>query len=135
MSYADHLILASSPTFHHRFSPLPHTRTQTLTLMVQLAVVYLTVPYNSRLFNFTISQSSCKLPSRLWLISIIFFMALINDDFMSKKSKQKQKKGVVMVNFYNDYVTCSHNATLDDVAGTLTSCLCLPFTFCSYFFG
>ncbi|KAK3798089.1 hypothetical protein RRG08_034645 [Elysia crispata] len=28
----------------------------------------------------------------------------------------KENKGVVMVNFYNDYVTCSPNATLNDVA-------------------
>ncbi|GFS16924.1 dipeptidase [Elysia marginata] len=28
----------------------------------------------------------------------------------------KENKGVVMVNFYNDYVTCSPNATLDNVA-------------------
>ncbi|RUS83115.1 hypothetical protein EGW08_009147 [Elysia chlorotica] len=28
----------------------------------------------------------------------------------------KENKGVIMVNFYNDYVTCSPNATLDDVA-------------------
>lgn len=28
----------------------------------------------------------------------------------------KAKKGIVMVNFYNDYVTCSHTATLSDVA-------------------
>lgn len=30
--------------------------------------------------------------------------------------KVKEKKGIVMVNFYNDYVTCSHTATLSDVA-------------------
>ncbi|KAL6468863.1 hypothetical protein MHYP_G00223870 [Metynnis hypsauchen] len=28
----------------------------------------------------------------------------------------KEKKGIVMVNFYNDYVTCSTEATLSDVA-------------------
>ncbi|XP_017567503.2 dipeptidase 1 isoform X1 [Pygocentrus nattereri] len=30
--------------------------------------------------------------------------------------KVKEKKGIVMVNFYNDYVTCSTKATLSDVA-------------------
>ena len=30
---------------------------------------------------------------------------------------QPQNGGVVMVVFYNDYVTCSKNATLSDVAG------------------
>uniref|UniRef100_A0A8C6S7K9 Dipeptidase n=1 Tax=Neogobius melanostomus TaxID=47308 RepID=A0A8C6S7K9_9GOBI len=30
--------------------------------------------------------------------------------------KVKEKKGIVMVNFYNDYVTCSHTAALSDVA-------------------
>ncbi|XP_036442782.1 dipeptidase 1 [Colossoma macropomum] len=30
--------------------------------------------------------------------------------------KVKEKKGIVMVNFYNDYVTCSTEATLSDVA-------------------
>ncbi|KAJ0056588.1 hypothetical protein NL108_010508 [Boleophthalmus pectinirostris] len=31
-------------------------------------------------------------------------------------TKVKEKKGIVMVNFYNDYVTCSHTATISDVA-------------------
>ncbi|XP_029951255.1 dipeptidase 1-like [Salarias fasciatus] len=30
--------------------------------------------------------------------------------------KVKEKRGIVMVNFYNDYVTCSEKATLSDVA-------------------
>ena len=30
---------------------------------------------------------------------------------------QKTNNGVVMVNFFPDYVTCSKNATLNDVAG------------------
>lgn len=30
--------------------------------------------------------------------------------------KVKDKKGIVMVNFYNDYVTCSHTANISDVA-------------------
>lgn len=30
---------------------------------------------------------------------------------------QKQKKGIVMVNFYNDYVTCQQTAKLSNVAG------------------
>lgn len=32
-------------------------------------------------------------------------------------SFQRTKQGIVMVNFYNDYVTCSHTAKLSDVAG------------------
>jgi len=31
---------------------------------------------------------------------------------------QKQNDGIVMINFYNDYVTCSEDATLQDVAGS-----------------
>ncbi|KAJ3593885.1 hypothetical protein NHX12_006218 [Muraenolepis orangiensis] len=30
--------------------------------------------------------------------------------------KVKQKAGIVMINFYNDYVTCSHTANVSDVA-------------------
>ncbi|XP_072321175.1 dipeptidase 1 [Eucyclogobius newberryi] len=30
--------------------------------------------------------------------------------------KVKEKRGIVMVNFYNDYVTCSHTANISDVA-------------------
>lgn len=30
---------------------------------------------------------------------------------------QKEKRGIVMVNFYNDYVTCKQTATISDVAG------------------
>jgi len=30
---------------------------------------------------------------------------------------QKDKGGIVMVNFYNDYVTCSKTAKISDVAG------------------
>lgn len=30
---------------------------------------------------------------------------------------QPRNGGVVMVNFYNDYVTCRKDATLSDVAG------------------
>lgn len=46
---------------------------------------------------------------------------------VSLLSLQKEKKGIVMVNFYNDYVTCSKDATLSDVAGKphlLTTCYC-----------
>lgn len=32
-------------------------------------------------------------------------------------SLQKEKEGIVMVNFYNDYVTCSKTAKIADVAG------------------
>lgn len=31
--------------------------------------------------------------------------------------KQKQKGGLVMVNFYNDYVSCQKEANLSQVAG------------------
>ncbi|CAL1603756.1 unnamed protein product [Knipowitschia caucasica] len=31
-------------------------------------------------------------------------------------TKVKEKKGIVMVNFYNDYVTCSHTANISNVA-------------------
>lgn len=44
---------------------------------------------------------------------------------VSVLSLQREKKGIVMVNFYNDYVTCSKDATLSDVAGKphlLTTC-------------
>ena len=34
---------------------------------------------------------------------------------------QPENGGVVMVNFYNDYVTCNKNATLEDVAGKTTT--------------
>lgn len=30
---------------------------------------------------------------------------------------QKEKRGIVMVNFYNDYVTCKQTAKISDVAG------------------
>lgn len=46
---------------------------------------------------------------------------------VSMISLQKEKKGIVMVNFYNDYVTCSKEATLSNVAGKphlLTTCYC-----------
>ncbi len=32
---------------------------------------------------------------------------------------QRETGGIVMVNFYNDYVTCSETATISDVAGKL----------------
>lgn len=34
-------------------------------------------------------------------------------------SLQNQTRGIVMVNFYNDYVTCSKTAKVSDVAGKL----------------
>lgn len=37
----------------------------------------------------------------------------VPDDVLKKV---REKKGIVMVNFYNDYVTCSHTATISDVA-------------------
>ena len=36
-----------------------------------------------------------------------------------KRMLQPENGGVVMVNFYNDYLTCSPSANLSDVAGNL----------------
>lgn len=41
---------------------------------------------------------------------------------VSPLSLQKEKKGIVMVNFYNDYVTCSQKANISDVAGKEPRC-------------
>lgn len=42
-------------------------------------------------------------------------VTVVSSGFMSLF--QKDKNGIVMVNFYNDYVTCSPKANLSHVAG------------------
>ncbi|KAL7866545.1 hypothetical protein AOLI_G00143590 [Acnodon oligacanthus] len=64
---------------------------------------------------FSICKHKRNVPDNV-LLKVIGWRCLDTQTRFDRLQITKEKKGIVMVNFYNDYVTCSKEATLSDVA-------------------